>query len=165
MRAFPRPAILKKTNLFDVREFLLLYCDQNRNRAGRMNNESNDRRGFVRIPFKTDVKIDSGSRHISINSEIDVSMSGLRVSFRGAALDAGAPCRISIILRGLGNQVTIGAAGKVVRSGPGTLAVEFTEIDLASYDHLRLLILNNTGDPEKAEQQFRAHWGIRKASL
>jgi hypothetical protein len=130
-----------------------------------MKSESRDRRGFIRIPFKTDVKIDAGICHISTDAETDISMSGLRTSFPGNVPEIGTLCKISIILHGFGNQVSIEATGKVIRSERESLAVEFSEIDLESYQHLRLLILNNTGDPEKAEQQFKAHWGIRKVSL
>ncbi len=43
-----------------------------------------------------------------------------------------------------------------------SLAVEFTELDPDSYNHLRRLILSNAKDPEKAEQEFESHWGIRR---
>jgi hypothetical protein len=59
------------------------------------------------------------------------------------------------------SKLLIEADGNIVRSEPSSLAVEFTRLDLDSYYHLRQLILNNTDDPEKAEQEFSSHWGIR----
>jgi hypothetical protein len=59
------------------------------------------------------------------------------------------------------SKLLIEADGKIIRSEPSSLAVEFTRLDLDSYHHLRQLILNNTDDPEKAEQEFSSHWGIR----
>jgi hypothetical protein len=41
---------------------------------------------------------------------------------------------------------------------------EYVDPDPGPYTPLQLLILNNTEDPERAEQEFRTHWSIRKPS-
>jgi hypothetical protein len=69
---------------------------------------------------------------------------------------------VRIALGGSENPVIIDAKGKLVRSQEGSMAVEFTELDIDSYHHLQLVIVNNADDPERAEQEFSAHWGIRK---
>ncbi len=120
-----------------------------------------DRRGFVRVPFNTEVEVEAQGTIIRSREEIDLSMSGIRLNTNEAIPSPGSTCRVKIILQASDNRVSLGAHGKVVRSAPGSLAVEFSDLDLDSYHHLRNLILNNTDEPEKAEREFTSHWGIR----
>ena len=127
-----------------------------------MPDETGNRRGFIRVPFRTEVEIEAGDRILRSEKEIDVSMSGLRLSGEGALLAPGVSCRVSIILPTDGDRISIEARGRVIRSESGSLSLEFTELDFDSYHHLRQLILSNTDNPEKAEEEFIAHWGIRR---
>lgn len=127
-----------------------------------MPNPKAERRGFIRVPFNTGVEVESLGRMIRSQEGINLSMSGIRVSTGEALPPAGAPCRVKIILQASESRLVIEAGGKVVRSGPGSLAAEFMELDPDSYHHLRQIILNNADDPEKAEKEFAAHWGIRE---
>jgi hypothetical protein len=149
----------------DAQMILLLYFEQRRPFEVWMTNGSDDRRGFIRIPFQTGVEIKAGAFAIRSDSEINVSMSGLRLPFTGAAPDPGTMCHASIVLQAFDNRVAIEVSGKIIRAEPGSLAIEFTELDADSYHHLRQLIMHNTDDPEKAEQEFNAHWGIKRPVL
>ena len=120
-----------------------------------------DRRGFVRVPFNTEVEVEAQGTIIRSREEINLSMSGIRLNTNETIPAPGVACRVKIILQASDNRVSLGANGKVVRSAPGSLAVEFSELDLDSYHHLKNLILNNTDEPEKAEREFTSHWGIR----
>lgn len=127
-----------------------------------MTGDPSDKRGFIRIPFDTEVEIDAGMDIIRSNRGINLSMSGLHLTAADAAPPVGTPCRVSIILQTAALRVVIKAGGQISRSGPGDLAVEFSDLDLDSYFHLRQLILLNTDDPERAEREFTTHWGIRR---
>jgi hypothetical protein len=131
-----------------------------------MTEQHDERRGFVRVPFNTEVVITAGEWSLRATSGIDISMSGLHLS----GLDRtdttrplpGTSARASIhLLQAAGHRVLIEADGRIIRSGTGELAVEFIEIELEGYQHLRQLILNNAEDPDQAEQQFNEHRGIR----
>jgi hypothetical protein len=124
--------------------------------------QSTEKRGFSRVPFNTEVEVRAQGRSIQSREGIDISMSGIRLSTREAVPPAETPCQVRIALGGSENPVIIDAKGKLVRSQEGSMAVEFTELDLDSYHHLQLVIVNNADDPERAEQEFSAHWGIRK---
>ena len=126
-----------------------------------MANGPSDRIGFIRVPFHTEVAVRAGDRIMRANTEINVSMGGLHMPSDDVLSAPGVPCRVSIMLSSFENKLLIEADGKIIRSEPGSLAVEFTQLDLDSYHHLRQLILNNTDEPEKAEQEFSSHWGIR----
>ena len=125
-----------------------------------MPEQMGDQREFTRVLFKTNVGVFVEERVIWSDKGINISMRGLRLSTPDPA-SPGAQCRVVIRLSTDNNPTIIEAKGKIVRAGTNSLAVEFTEIDLNSYHHLRQLILLNTDDPEKAEQEFIAHWGIR----
>ncbi len=127
-----------------------------------MSDQENDRRGFVRVPFQAEVSVRTADRTLWANSTLDISLNGLRIATNEQPLPEGAVCEIEIVLSDAEPVVLIEARGTVVRPEPGVLAIHLTELDLDSYDHLRQLILNNAADPEKAEEEFRAHWGIRK---
>jgi len=127
-----------------------------------MTNDPNNRREFIRVPFQTTVEVRAGQDVIRSESGINISMNGLRMAYTGAVPPAGTPCRASIILRAFENRIAIEASGTIVRSEPGCFAVEFTELDPDSYGHLRQLIRYNADDPEKAEEEFTTHWGIKK---
>jgi len=51
----------------------------------------------------------------------------------------------------------------IVRSDQDGMGVEFTEMPLESYDHLRKMVLLNATDPERVEQEFRDHIGLKRA--
>jgi len=123
-----------------------------------------DRREFVRVPFRTEVTVRTPERTLWANSTLDISLNGLRIATEGRPPAEGTACEIEIVLSNADPPVIIDAGGTVVRPEPGMLAIRLTELDFDSYDHLRQLILNNAADPEKAEQEFDAHWGIRKPS-
>ena len=131
-----------------------------------MTGNHDERRGFVRVPFNTEVVITAGDWSLRATSGIDISMSGLHLT----GLDRtdtvrplpGTSCRASIHLQAAGHRALIDAVGRIIRSGPGELAVEFIEIELDGYQHLRQLILNNADDPDRAEQQLDEHHGIKR---
>jgi hypothetical protein len=89
-------------------------------------------------------------------------MNGILLETPEAAPPEGTLCEIEIVVSETPAPVIIEARGSLVRSKAGTLAMHFSEIDIDSYDHLQQLILNNAKDPDRAEQEFSAHWGIRK---
>lgn len=120
-----------------------------------------DKRGFSRVPFNTEVEVHLQGRTIRSCDGVDLSMSGIRLAVGDENPVACSSCRVKIVLRALENGLLIEANGRVIRSEPGSLAIEFSELDPDSYYHLRQLILNNAVDPEKAEKEFTAHWGIR----
>lgn len=87
-------------------------------------------------------------------------MRGLCVSLEGSRPAQGSACSVKIFLGAGDAREVIEARAWVVRSEEGTVAVEYTEIDLESYYHLQRLIVQNADDPEQAEKEFCSHWGI-----
>ena len=128
-----------------------------------MMSQNDERRGFIRVPFNTEVVVEGEGKTVRSREGINISMSGIRLITSDAIPPAGSPCQVKIILQASQSRLPIEARGMVVRSEPGYLAVEFTELDLDGYHHLRQIILNNTDEPEKAEKEFSTHLGIRES--
>lgn len=126
-----------------------------------MDMREEEKREFVRVPFRMETSVRTADRTIWSGSTLDISMSGLRVATTDTVPPEGTPCEIEIVLADDPSPAIIEARGTIVRSAAGTLAVHFTEVDLDTFEHLQQLILNNSADPDTAEQQFRAHLGIR----
>ena len=127
-----------------------------------MTEQPEEKREFVRVPFKMSTTVRTRDRTIWSGNALDISMNGIRVDTTDTAPPEGTLCEIEMVLAESPAPVVIEARGTIVRSAVGTLAVHFSEIDIDSYEHLQQLILNNTKDPERAEQEFSTHWGIRK---
>ncbi len=121
-----------------------------------------DRREFTRVPFATDTIIRADGRVIKSANSLDVSLNGMRLATQDLAPEEETVCEVEIALSGSEPPIVISGRGTIVRSTPGTVAIHFIEIDLDSYHHLQQLILNNTEHPERAEQEFNSHIGIRK---
>lgn len=115
-----------------------------------------EKRGFIRVPFDTEVQVRALGSTIRSQEGINISMSGTRLFTREAIPPAETPCHVTILLGGSDYPAIIEAQGKTVRSREGSLAVKFSELDPDSYHHLRQLILNNADDPERAEQEMSA---------
>jgi len=128
-----------------------------------MADQGDERRGFIRVPFNTEVAVEGEGKTIQSREGINVSMSGIRLFTSESIPAPGSPCQVKILLQASESRLPIEARGIVARSEPGILAVQFTEIDLDGYHHLRQIILNNTDEPEKAEKEFSTHWGIRES--
>jgi hypothetical protein len=124
-----------------------------------------ERREFIRVPFSTEIEVRTPGRTIRSSDSLNVSMNGLRFTTTEPAPEEGTPCQIRLVLSGGDPRAEIEAKGIIVRSAPGDLAVHFTELEVDGYQHLCQLILNNTDDPDQAERELAAHWGIRGPNL
>jgi hypothetical protein len=125
-----------------------------------MDSRAQEQREFLRVPFATEVSVQTSDRVYSSTKAINISMRGLCFSLEGTCPEQGSSCGVKIYLGAGEAREIIEAKAWVVRSEVGTVAVEFTEIDLESYYHLQRLIILNADDPEQAEKELCAHWGI-----
>lgn len=120
-----------------------------------------ERREFIRVPFHTRVCLEAGTTVLDRETSLNLSLGGIRIPFSGMPPVAGTACDVALFLEAAGQRLVIRAQGKIAESGQGTLAVRFQELDPDSYACLRGLVLNNSPDPDRAEREFDAHWGIK----
>jgi len=111
----------------------------------------------MRVMFSTRAEVDV--KGTTLRGEIrDVSMNGV---FLIAQSDAavGDPCDVRIYL---GNEepLLIHALGEVARCDPDGLAVRFTGLYCESFPHLKQVVLSNSEQSERVEQELGEHLGI-----
>jgi len=119
-----------------------------------------EKREFTRVPISFQVHISVGGRALPDCTIRDLSMKGMLVLSEDR-FPLGTPCEAVISL--IEGEVEIHTSGTVAAAHPQGFGVEFTTIDgLESYIHLRNLVLFNTEDVEKVEEEFQTHAGIRR---
>ncbi len=127
-----------------------------------MNNKiTEDHREFSRVDIKILAKVQAKGREMVFTGIHTVSMKGLFVKGK-TDWSVGTECEIHLILEGQNPPVDIKVKGKIQRITEEGIALLFTEVSLEAYEHLHNLVLLNTNDPEKAEQEFKNHLGSKK---
>lgn len=122
--------------------------------------EAPNQREFTRVHVQVQVEVTALGRTIHSTQPQDLSLKGLMVRTE-ARLPLGTPCEVKLLL---GDQRTeILAEGEVVRDYEDGFAVQFTRLlGVESYEHLRNLVLYNSHDTERIEQEFQDHLGLRR---
>jgi hypothetical protein len=119
-----------------------------------------DKREFTRVPILFDVRLTVEGRVLAGARVRDLSMKGMLV-LTGEHFEVGTPCEAVISL--VAGEVEIHTSGTVAAQNPLGFGMEFSTIDgLESYIHLRNLVIFNSPDVEKVEQEFQDHAGIRR---
>lgn len=127
-----------------------------------MNNKTTeDHREFSRVGINIQVTVQAKGEEIISTGTHDVSMKGLLVKGK-TDWPIGTECDIHLILEGQSPPVNIEVKGRVQRITEEAIAVLFTEVGLEAYEHLHNLVLLNTDDPDKVEQEFSSHLGLKK---
>lgn len=119
-----------------------------------------DHREFSRVEIKILATVQAKGEEI-ISDTHDVSMKGLFVEGK-TDWSLGTECEVGLILDGRSPAVNIAVKGKVQRITDKGIAILFTEVSLEAYEHLHNLVMLNADDPEKVEQEFSDHLGLRK---
>ncbi len=121
--------------------------------------DSRDRREFLRVPFRVEVTL-TGDHTTVVSADVrDVSLNGLYAACSGR-LPPGSRCDVLLVLGGPGSEVRLSMRGRVARADRAGLGIEFTAMGLDTYYHLRNLVLFNSDDRARVEQEFKAHLGL-----
>ena len=125
------------------------------------NKTTKDHREFSRVDIKILATLQARGKETVSTGTHDISMKGLFVKSK-ADWALGTECEIRLTLEGQNPPVNIEVKGKVQRVTEKGMAILFTEVGLEAYEHLHNLVLLNTDDPEKTEQEFSNHLGLKK---
>ena len=119
-----------------------------------------EKREFTRVPITFQVQMTVGSASLEGCLIKDLSMKGMLV-MTTARFPLGTPCEAHITL--VEGEVEIHTSGVVAALHPEGFGMEFSTIDgLESYIHLRNLVLFNSRDVEKVEEEFQTHAGLKR---
>lgn len=125
------------------------------------NKVTEDHREFSRVGINIRATVQAKGEEIISTGTHDVSMKGLLVKSK-TDWPIGTECDIHLILEGQSPPVNIEVKGRVQRITEEGIAMLFTEVGLEAYEHLHNLVMLNTDDPDKVEQEFSSHLGLKK---
>ena len=130
-----------------------------------MNEKKNeDSREFTRVPIKVEAEVHAENKSIFCDQTGDVSMKGLFLKST-TRFPSGTHCDVTLFLGGREGGMRIDVKGVVEHSSEKGMGVQFTEIGLDSYEHLQNLVLYNSQDSHKVEQEIKDHLGLKKRDL
>ena len=125
-------------------------------------NVAQNSREFTRIPIHLMVEVTSGDVVFKTDKTTDLSMKGIGlVTDKRLSLDA--ECTVRIFLGDGSSGINITVKGRVIRSTESQMAIEFTKIDLDSYEYLQNLVMHNSNaSHDVVEEEIHNHLGLKK---
>ena len=127
-------------------------------------NQTQNAREFTRIPIHLNVEIRCGSKTIATDQTKDLSMKGIYLMSE-ETLPVGSVCDVTLLLEGTDQPIRIDIKGRVMRAANSGIGIQFTEIDLDSYDYLQNLVLHNSqAEHDQVEEEIHQHLGLKKRS-
>lgn len=107
-----------------------------------------ERRRMQRVAFETEVRLNVGGMEIRVfGSTRDLSQKGVFVATE-IPLAEGAECQVEILLSGMEEPVCLSMKGRIARIVSEGVGVEFFEMDLDTFTHLRNVVLYNSRDAD-----------------
>ena len=118
-----------------------------------------EKRRFTRIPFKVkaDLEVGSDTFHAPVIDNLSIGGCCLPLD---KYLEAGAECRVAIIMDEGENGLKIDVYGEVVRCSFDNIVIKFTKIDPDSLFHLQNIIRFNSPDADIIDQEIKKHPGL-----
>ena len=125
-------------------------------------NKSSEHREFTRVPIKVWVEVRAEGIVVKTHKTHDLSMVGISLQHEGKVLPAGTLCDISVFLEGADPPIHVDMKGKVGRVTDEDLCIEFSEVQLESYEHLQNLIRYNSPDIDVIDKEISDHDGLKR---
>jgi hypothetical protein len=124
-------------------------------------NVTQNSREFTRIPIHLMVEVTSGDVVIKTDKTTDLSMKGIGL-LTDKMLPKNSDCNVRIFLGDGSSGININVKGRVMRSTESQMAIEFTKIDLDSYEYLQNLVMHNSNaSHDKVEEEIHNHLGLK----
>ncbi len=125
-------------------------------------NRTNEHREFTRVPIKVGVEVRAGDVVIKTHETHDLSMVGISFRYQGKPVEVGTLCDISVFLEGVDPPIHVDMKGKVGRIGEEELCLEFSEVELESYEHLQNLVRYNSQNIDVVDKEINEHIGLKR---
>lgn len=105
--------------------------------------EENDKRKFIRVDFSTEINLMSqGEHHYFEGSSKDISLKGVFI-YTDKDIPVDTLWDVVLVLLGANPALKLHIKGKVVRKSEEGIGIEFIEMDLDSYTHLKNIVKYN----------------------
>ena len=112
------------------------------------NTDSKERRQSKRVDFNTEIYLTTPSEtfHLEGNSR-DISQKGIYI-LTDKDIPIDTICDIKLVLSGSSPPIVLNIIGKVARKTSDGLGIEFNEMDLESYTHLKNIVIFNSQEDD-----------------
>ncbi len=120
-------------------------------------------REFTRVPVHIWGTFRDGERELVTAEITSLSLRGC-YAMTFESLPQGSEHPLTLFTEDDDRALHITVRARIVRAGEDGMGIEFIEMPLESYDHLRTMVLLNSTEPEKVEHEFRTHIGLKRAS-
>ena len=120
----------------------------------------NEKRGRIRSKYDTTVAIIYNDQTISSKHTKDISLNGLFV-ITDHKIPQGQECKIVITLNSQVADLTLRLNAQVIRTTEEGVALNFKEMDIETYQHLKNIVLYNSEDPEAFLEQCQERPGFK----
>jgi hypothetical protein len=111
-----------------------------------------EKRKFSRVPFLIKVKVNWRDKQIT--GEIgNLSLRGMFIQMP-PTIPMGESLVVNLQLTGDSSDLKVSIGGKVVRDTPEGIGIEFEQIDLDSFIHLRNIVAYNSGNADHIDEEF-----------
>ncbi len=120
-------------------------------------------REFTRVPIHIWGTFHDENGELLTAEINNLSMRGCHAS-TFEALPEGGRYHLTLFTEDEDSALHFKVEARIVRSDQDGMGIEFLELPLESYEHLRNMVLLNSHDPDQVEREFREHIGIRKVS-
>jgi tRNA 2-thiocytidine biosynthesis protein TtcA len=114
---------------------------------------SENQRKRTRVQFKTTVNLTAPGIDLRGLDSRDLSLKGIFVE-TDHKVDVGADVDVTLELSGTSSLMTLEMKGRVARQDHDGLGLDFIEVDLDSFHHLRNIVLYNAGDPKEVDTEL-----------
>jgi len=128
---------------------------------GNARSKQEERRAFTRVTSDVGACLaaQNAEQEMVSGRVEDVSMNGMFLRCQ-SVLPEGARCRVRLPLQDDAPAPAITVEAVVTRVKKEGLAIQFLEIDITSFEHLRNLVLYNASIVVQVEQELVRHRGI-----
>jgi tRNA 2-thiocytidine biosynthesis protein TtcA len=112
-----------------------------------------EQRRRTRVNFQTEADVAAGERRLTGLTTRDLSLKGLFV-VSDETFPEQTPVSVILRLTGSTSDLALNMDGRVVRTTAEGMAIDFVEIDLDSFFHLRNIVQLNTGEPAEIDEEL-----------
>jgi hypothetical protein len=126
-----------------------------------MAKKTNESRAYTRSPVRSRMEVRLPCGILLEGSARDISIKGVLFDTE-RSLPIGSKVKVNLVLDSGQEEFRLDLEGVVARITEHGVAIEFTEIDVGSVEHLRNLVLYNSPDTTQTDKELAATIGLKR---
>lgn len=115
--------------------------------------QNEEKRRNTRVAFQASADLKFSDKSYTHCETENLSIKGVSV-FGITGHQVGEECELALALSGSTSELRLKMKGKIVRVDEDSIALNFTEIDLDSFYHLKNIVYYNSEDPDSIKSEL-----------